>query len=899
MFHFWAKTDTDSGTLRMHSVPHHCLDVAAAAQALLEIFPPPVAVPHGALVALIALHDIGKFSRVFQAQVPELWPVSLGPFQAPPAGHRHDEVGYSLMTDSPRDFVAPLFDGWRVGVRQPILRAVAGHHGRPPIVTELLNSVACASCLDAASEFADAVFALLNPSPLPKMSQRERHLLTWWLAGFTTLADWVGSSRNWFPTVDGASNADLGAYWERACAQAARAVREAGLIPAAVSAETGMRRLFPERPPRPLQRWAEGVELPAGQCLVVVEDATGSGKTESAMVLAHRLMQSAPPQKFPTVWGCPDRGGDGARSPSEVPRVCGDNSHGARGLYIALPTKATADAMYGRLSAVYPLMFLADSRPSLMLTHGSRILNRAFTNSVLKGVADGEAGFRDEGAAQCAAWLGDRKKLAFYAQIGAGTIDQALLSILPTKHAQLRMLGLSQRVLIIDESHAYDSYVSHELERLLEFHAALGGSAIVLSATLTAEQRASLAAAFRRGLGCEDDLELEPTEAYPAATVVSAAGAASYAVKLADDLARSVAVERIGSMGAAANEIVAAARAGGAVCWIRNTVDDSIEACELLRAHGLEPVLFHARFAMGDRLAVENEVLRLFGYKSTPEQRAGRVLVATQVVEQSLDLDFDLMVSDIAPADLVIQRAGRLWRHPHRDVRPVPGPRLLLLSPEPVDEPPPGWLGDIRTRWVYDNPAVLWRSARALLGAGQIVTPTNIRTLVEAAYDEANTPAGLRRSTRRAEGNEGRARGVADQNVLAFESAYELSAGRWAADEHTPTRLGDPTVTVRLAKYADDGRLVSWFHDRENPVRNWPLSEVSIRAARISGVVEDAESAADLALLRAHWPEWDRETLVLVLRPVGEGIWLGRVLDRDGAPRDVSYSRTTGWRWRG
>ena len=847
VFNFWAKTDTDTGAMQMHSVPHHCLDVAASAQALLGIFPPPVPVPAASIVALIALHDIGKFSRVFQAQVPELWPVSrLGLFQAPPAGHRHDEVGYSLMTDSPRDFVAPLFDGWRVGVRQPILRAVAGHHGRPPVVTELLNSVACAACRDAVDEFSQAVFSLLNPSPLPKMSQRERHLLTWWLAGFTTLADWIGSSRTWFPTVDAASNADLGAYWERACAQAERAVREAGLVPAPISVETGMQKLFPERPPRPLQRWAEGVELPAGQCLVVVEDATGSGKTEGAMVLAHRLMQD----------------------------------DGASGLYIALPTKATSDAMYKRLAAVYPLMFLAGSRPSLMLTHGSRNLNRAFTDSVLEGVADGGAGFRDEGAAQCAKWIADRKKLAFFAQIGVGTIDQALLSILPTKHSQLRLLGLSQRVLIVDEAHAYDSYVSHELERLLEFHAALGGSAIVLSATLTAEQRASLAAAFRRGLGCEDDLELEPTEAYPAATVVSAAGAASYAVKLADDLARSVAVERIGSMGAAANEIVAAARAGGAVCWIRNTVDDSIEACELLRAHGLEPVLFHARFAMGDRLAVEAEVLRLFGYKSTPAERAGRVLVATQVVEQSLDLDFDLMVSDIAPADLVIQRAGRLWRHPHRKVRPISGPRLLLLSHDPVDDPPPGWLGDIRTRWVYDNPAVLWRSTRALLGAGAIVTPDNIRQLVEAAYDDRNTPAGLRRSTARAENNDRAARGQAHQNVLEFGSAYDRSAGLWDSDERTPTRLGEPYVTVRLAHYVD-GRLTPWCD-------SWPMSEVSIRAGRISDVV----ATADVEVLRARWPKWDREILMLVLQN-GRGM----VLDRQGTPCGVSYNREFGWRW--
>ena len=489
-------------------------------------------------------------------------------------------------------------------------------------------------------------------------------------------------------------------------------VREAGLIPAAIATDTGMAALFPDRDPRPLQRWAESVALPEDPCLFVIEDVTGSGKTEAALVLAHRLMRA----------GRPD------------------------GLFVALPTMATANAMYGRLVDAYSRLFVSASHPSLVLAHGRRALNDAFTDSILNGAA-ADAGplTADDAdqpvAAQCAAWVADNRRKTFLAQIGVGTIDQALLAVLPSRHSPLRLLGMAQRVLIVDEAHAYDAYVGAELQRLLEFHAALGGSAIVLSATLTAHQRADLCDAFRTGLGCDgDDEQHDATTAYPAATVVSAGGSEMQAVNLAEGLRRSVAVERVASLDAAADAVIAAAFTGGAVAWIRNTVDDAVEAMELLRAHGLNPLLFHARFAMGDRLVVEQEVLRLFGPTSTPAERTGRVLVATQVVEQSLDVDFDLLVSDIAPADLIVQRAGRLWRHPWRDVRPVPGPRLLLLSPEPVANPPANWLGDARTRFVYDNPAVLWRSACALLSAGCIVTPDNIRALVEAAYDEANTP---------------------------------------------------------------------------------------------------------------------------------------------------------------
>lgn len=315
----------------------------------------------------------------------------------------------------------------------------------------------------------------------------------------------------------------------------------------------------------------------------------------------------------------------------------------------------------------------------------------------------------------------------------------------------------------------------------------------------------------------------------------------------------------------------------------------------MLRVHGLKPLLFHARFAMGDRLRVEAEVLRLFGPTSTAAERAGHVLVATQVVEQSLDVDFDLLVSDIAPADLVVQRAGRLWRHPWRGARPVPRPRLLLFSPEPIADPPAGWLGDVRTRFVYDNPAVLWRSAQALLSAGRIISPDNIRHLIEAAYDETNTPAQLARATYRAEGKEGAARGVAGQNVLTFEQPYDRDAGLWEPDDHTPTRLGEPQVTLRLASYMN-GQLTPWCADPDN-FRAWCLSEVSVRAARVSGTVEDPELVPSIKALRAQWSRWDHDTLVLVLQPVSDTTWRGRFVDQRAAPHGVTYSRTTGWTW--
>jgi len=361
---------------------------------------------------------------------------------------------------------------------------------------------------------------------------------------------------------------------------------------------------------------------------------------------------------------------------------------------------------------------------------------------------------------------------------------------------------------------------------------------------------------------------------------------------MAPGLGRRVAVERLADRGSAIAAIVAAARAGAAVAWVRNAVDDAIEAAQELGAAGVNATLFHARFAMGDRQDIERKVLGWFGRDSRPEERKGRVLVATQVVEQSLDLDFDLMVTDLAPADLVIQRAGRLWRH-QRGARLVPGPRLLLLSPEPVDDPTAAWLGPElrRTGFVYPDHALLWRSARSLLQRGCIETPGGIRALVETAYDcdaPAAVPAGLAPAANRAEGAELAAAGIAFQNLLKIEEPYERRAGLWEPDVRTPTRLGDAQIVFRLAR-DENGAVVPWY-PHEEPRRAWVLSEVSVRATRLAGAEED-QLVKDA---KKNWPAWDQDIPVLLLRPDGAGRWRGCAINPRERRQWVTYDTICG-----
>jgi CRISPR-associated endonuclease/helicase Cas3 len=278
----------------------------------------------------------------------------------------------------------------------------------------------------------------------------------------------------------------------------------------------------------------------------------------------------------------------------------------------------------------------------------------------------------------------------------------------------------------VDEAHAYDPYMTEELKRLILFQAGLGGGTVVLSATLPSALRATLAAAFAAGAGITP--RPLPERAYPLVTVLRRDDAQEHPRAGRDGLARTVAVERVGLFAAALDEVARAARAGAAVAWVRNTVRDAAAARAALTEAGVPATLFHARFAMGDRQAIETEVLARFGKRGA--DRAG-VVVATQVIEQSLDLDFDLMVTDLAPMDLLIQRAGRVFRHA-RSGRAVSAPRLVVLSPEPVDAPVADWLGpELRgTGRVYGNDALLWRSARTLFAAGAITAPGDVRRLV-------------------------------------------------------------------------------------------------------------------------------------------------------------------------
>lgn len=882
---FWGKARPLPGAAHAwHSVVHHGLDVAAAGAVLLRRRPGistrlrsllgwddgllRVGVP-----ALLALHDVGKLTRPFQAKVPELWPTTvLGPVPAdPPRDPGHGATGLRLLLalDKRRDL--GLFDdGWRPSGIELLLGAFLGHHGRPVTPDERLTDSelygAGQPVLGAAAIYAALVRELFGlRAALPEVAALEA--ATWPLAGFAALADWIGSRQEWFPYT--ADTVEPAGYWRsHALPRAEAAVAEAGIEPAAVRTFRGFSALAgADRAPSPLQAWAGTVELPEGPLLILVEDVTGSGKTEAAMVLAHRLMAEGR----------------------------------AAGLAMALPTMATANAMFARMGAVYRRLFEDGPAPSLALAHGQADLHPDFqaaaTIADRAPIVDAERR-GDEAAAECAAWLADDRRKAFLADVGVATIDQAILAVLPAKHQPVRLLGLSERVLVVDEAHAYDAYVITELEKLLAAHAGQGGSAIVLSATLPARTRQRLAAAFAKALG-RPAPPLGGT-AYPLATVVGRSGAMEAPLDVRPDLVRRVRVERLAGPDVALAAVAEAARQGAAVAWVRNTVDDALDAADRVRSLGLDPVVFHARFAMGDRLEVEAQVMARFGAAAAPEQRRG-VLVATQVVEQSLDLDFDLVVTDLAPVDLLLQRMGRLWRHPTRDPhRPIDGPRLLVVSPDPVGAPAADWVtGALAgTSYVYPDHALLWRSARSLFRRGEVRVPDDVRALVEEAYGPtAEVPAALAGAADRVRGRESAQTWIARTNTLDLAQGYAPGSGQWGAEHLIPTRDAEDHVTFRLGR-VEGGEIVPWCADSD-PRRAWALSEVRIRRSRAhSALLPAGVPAAMVEQTRAAWPEYERSMPLLVLEEDGPGgTWRGVLAGRGGAPVVVAYRTDQGLRF--
>lgn len=531
-------------------------------------------------------------------------------------------------------------------------------------------------------------------------------------------------------------------YRKPEIADARAAVRRAGFEKAAVRPGLTFRDIFGFEP-NDVQKGVFAECRDPG--VYVLEAPMGLGKTEAALYAAYRMLEAGK----------------------------------ATGLYFALPTQTTSACMHERvnefLNAIVPS---SSNLRKAALVHG----NAEVSAYAMGGAADaGGEWFR-------------RSKRGILAPFGVGTIDQALMAVMNVKHGFVRTFGLLGKVVILDEVHSYDMYTGTVLDELVSVLRRLGSTVIILSATLTESRRRQLT-----GVSAQSG-------AYPLLTSVY--GCDGRLTALPPPADKQVAVELRQDEDALLSEALHRARSGEQVLWIENTVGESQRIFAAFKAAAagdpsVELGLIHSRFMRRDRQARESYWVSLLGKKDGElRARRGRILVGTQVLEQSIDIDADLLVTRLCPTDMLLQRLGRLWRHAGTG-RPASAQcRTLVLAPsvERVLAEPTAAFGP--SGFVY-APYVLLRTLEVWEGKTAVTLPADIRPLLEATYAERREKGtAARLHNRMVEGDTvGKSRRLGTRELRNLALAGISAFAPEADDDAPPTRYSErPTVDVLLLK---------------------------------------------------------------------------------------------------
>lgn len=719
-FYLWAKADRESAS--WHPLILHSLDTLAVAENLWDkILSPGEKSIIAAMLGMdeerarvwtcffASLHDIGKISPPFQFldAAPDTIKAilkNLGLRKLPAEKYHHGEATAAILsTLLPSLLNNPIPVTKITGIfLKDLSRALGGHHGNfPPkkMVSKTGKYMKTSPNSDTWSElqqrFLQAIMEALILDPhelaetLAAKDDYDPSALVLF-SGFVSVADWIASNEKFFPFC---TNRALlfDKYLARARTQARAALDTIGWSGwRAPGNQLPFGKLFPdigaEANPRPIQEWA--LATPQDLRFAVIESPMGEGKTEAALILLERLIVA-----------------------NEL-----------RGGYFALPTMATSNQMFGRVDTFLE-SWSSGTRVNLHLLHGKAIFSDAYQALQPRAVAqDGSNGniVADE-------WF-RRPKRGLLSPFAVGTVDQALMANLKTRHFFVRLFGLAGKVLIFDEVHAYDTYMLTLFENLLTWLSRLGTRVIILSATLPAATRERLFQSYAGDPG----LSL-PKASYPRITWIGANNTLQSAMFPSALSPTYHLAWRNTDIPDRASELAELLRNGGKVLWMCNTVSKAQSVYEELKdrlaPEGLEVSLFHARFPLGQRYEIEKRTLKTFG-KDPKYPKQARVLVATQVVEQSLDLDFDLMISELAPIDLVLQRLGRLHRHKRPRPEKLKDPLLFLLVPERDENGLP-----CLKRSVYDE-YILLRSWWKLSKTDSISLPQDMDGLIESVYGE-------------------------------------------------------------------------------------------------------------------------------------------------------------------
>lgn len=738
---FWGKLrqDDEGRVLAWHPLADHCADVAAVSEALLErtLLRRRLAclaglddlsgVQMARLGVLAALHDIGKFNHGFQNK-------ALGTNDT--AGHLAEILAILNPNNGYHELTRQLFASLRAedlgawGAHPEgddvfqLLVATISHHGRPIPIDERDKIQprwwTPSRGLDPFQGIAELVestrrwFSAAWQPGGEKLPAGAAFQHGW--AGLLMLADWLGSDDS-PDRFRFRQDGDAGDRMEFARERARHVLERIGIDP-----EPARRSLGPETPGFQtvvpgLHPWAAQqavLDLPVddGGSVTVLEAETGSGKTEAALVRYARLFHAGQ----------------------------------VDGMVFALPTRTAATQIHARVCRAVEAAFPdADRRPAVVLAVPGYL---RVDHQEGRRLARFEVLWSDHDRFRHRAWAAENSKRYLAGPVVVGTVDQVLLSALQVGHAHLRATALLRQFLVVDEVHASDAYMTRVLQFVLDQHRQAGAHALLLSATLGAAARTHLLAESddERRHDRVPTLEASLAAPYPAVSHRPAGAAVRVRGIDRDQPGKAVRVTARGWMDepdAVVREALAAARDGGKVLVIRNTVKDCVATQGALEAMaGEDSALFrcmgvaaphHGRFAAEDRKALDQAVERDFGKQRSA---GGRIAVATQTVEQSLDLDADLLVSDLCPMDVLLQRIGRLHRHQRTD-RPEPfrDARVIVLVPAGGNLEP--WVRRERLESthglgsVYEDLRILEATWRLLRPEPTLAIPADNRRLVE------------------------------------------------------------------------------------------------------------------------------------------------------------------------
>lgn len=482
------------------------------------------------------------------------------------------------------------------------------------------------------------------------------------LKGLTVAADWIGS---------GSLFDDPAEAWEPLVPQA---VDDAGFRPLHIRKGMDFRDIFGFTPNAMQEAISQAVSEPG---IYVLEAPMGMGKTEAALYAAYRLLEA------------------------------GKSS----GLYFALPTQLTSNKIYERLIPFLEAILEPECRDFVkpLLLHGMAWLY---------------ASHEEEGP-HASSWF-EQSKRGLLAPFGAGTLDQALMSVINVRHPAVRSFGLAGKAVILDEVHSYDAYTGTLLDTLVKHLRSLGCTVIILSATLTKSRLAKI-------LGDEK----LAAEHYPLITTVNEQGTKEIGIERSAKN-RTVLLHTGAKDDDALEEVLLRAEQGQQILWIENTVKEAQELFKKVSARAsamdIEVGLLHSRFTPSDRQKNEARWTGLYGKASEERGQCGRILIGTQVLEQSLDIDADFLVTRICPSDMLFQRMGRLWRHAGTKRPEEAKCECWILTPSLAEaQEQPRAFGPSGA--VY-SPYVLTRTLEIWEGRETVVLPDDIRPILEASYEE-------------------------------------------------------------------------------------------------------------------------------------------------------------------